>query len=115
MSVEALCSTHSVNLEWPTYGQDSSGGPTREPFVPCPWAQSVPCTIQPAAGNLVLAYAQRQIRLTSQAYFARNIGPVKAGYRLVTVDGQRTFVVHSYQDEAGMGVVWVADLEEVLK
>lgn len=112
MSLQSLTAGWSLTLERPTISQDSSGGPVRAPFVAV--LPNIAGSLQPAGSNTVLAYAQRQVRVTHQFYTARDIG-AKVGYRLtIASTPPRVFVVKGYGNEAGWNRVWVTDVEEQL-
>jgi len=109
MSLASLTSGYSATLQKPTVSQDTSGGPVREPFVDV--LTGIACDLQPAGSTTVLAYAQRQIRVTHQVYLTRDVA-AKTGWRFLFAG--KKYVVKGYQNEAGRSRLWVADVEEQL-
>jgi hypothetical protein len=68
-----------------------------------PVASEVRCLIQPIRGDRTRTDGLADITLFSHNIFFRFGVDVRVGDRLVDMDGQRVFVVHSVLEEAGMG------------
>ncbi len=70
MSIDSMCSTHSVSVERPQTTQDSSGGTKRESWAPVSGLYNIPANIQAYSGKERLQFAQRQLLMTDKIFLS---------------------------------------------
>jgi head-tail adaptor len=101
-----------VTVQRPIVTKDASGGATRN-FADVDGQAEVPCSIQPVSDQERIRFASRQLQVTHSVYFARDLDLERADV-LYEPATERTFVVTSWQNQAGRDRVWRATVREQL-
>ena len=100
---------HAIDVQRATASKDAIGGPTRL------WStltSGIPCRIQPLRGWKTDEYLRNDMHVTHRIYFANN-PLLQNGDRLYMPSQNRTFEVRAFWDTEEIGVLFVADCEEL--
>lgn len=116
MSLEALCNTHTVTFKRGAVVKDVAAGHTRETWTPVEGLTELRCTIQNAGHQEKWLFAQRNETLTSVIFIPGDYtARINRSHRIEDLASGRIYLLLSWEDEAGRGVLTKVYAKEYLK
>lgn len=109
MSLDSLCTTHTVKIERQSTTIDSSGGAV---FTWNEIHDAVLVNIQPVKAKEKMLFAQRQIEYSNKIYSAVDLA-VKKKDRITDLNSGRQYVVTGYADMAGQNRAFLIEAREI--
>jgi hypothetical protein len=103
---------NAVTVTRPQVTKDASGGAVRN-FIEVDGQADVPCSLQPVSDQERIQFATRRLLVTHSVYFDQDLALQRADV-LEEASSGRSFVVLSWQNQAGRDEVWRATVREQL-
>ncbi len=115
MSLDSLCTTHTITVQRETTAIDSSGGPIKT-WADLAGSTNLLCSVQPTTARERALFAQRQLLFNYRVFFPQDPF-IKKADRLVVKSApanegglvSQTLRVINFRDNAGRGRVYVAE------
>lgn len=102
MSLQHLCSTHTVTFQQPSFTVDASSGAKRESWADVSGLTNLSATVQPATGAERHRWAQRQVMMTHNIYLAGTYAQqILRTHRIKDTGTGRFYIILQIGDEAG--------------
>lgn len=115
MSLDSLCSTHTVTVERSPSSRDSSAGPKYDNFTPVTGLENLSASVQPTKSRERLEFAQRGVFISHRVYLAGDYTAlVKKQDRVKDVVRNKYYRVTGIFDAAGRGELTVLEVMEQL-
>lgn len=114
MSLDSICSTHTVTVERSTMTVDASSGALRTNWTAVAGLTTLPCNIQPLSGKERLAFAQKQLLMTDRIYLSGDYTSLILRSDRLRDSTGRIFRIHFLGDAAGQSQLTKIEAQEFM-